>query len=164
MATKAEIIKELRELTGAGVMDCKSALEEAGCDIKKAKEILKIKGVAIAEKKASRLTSQGRIDSYIHHDGRTGVLVEVACETDFVTKNADFIRFCKDVAMHITARNPKYIKKEDAPLESSKEEILLEQPFIKDEGMTIKDYLTSLIAKTGENIIIKRFTRFCVAE
>lgn len=160
MVNTTEAIKELREITGAGVMACKAALDEAGQDLKKAKEILQKKGIAIAKNKASRPTGAGRIDAYIHHDGRTGVLIEIACETDFVAKNSEFIRFCKDVAMHIAARKPNCIRKEEASGDLTADEILLEQPFIKDEGMSIGDYLTSLIAKVGENIVIKRFVRF----
>lgn len=163
MVSRTETIKELRELTGAGVMACKSALDEAGQDLKKAKEILQKKGIAIAQKKASRPTGEGRIEAYIHHDGKTGVLIEVACETDFVAKNVEFIRFCKDMAMQIAAKGPNYIRREEASADSAKDEILLEQPFIKDEGVTIGEYLTSLIAKVGENIVIRRFARFDVS-
>lgn len=167
-----EAIKELREMTCAGVMDCKDALEKAGGDLKKALEILREKGVEIASKKSTRVTKEGKVESYIHIGGKIGVLVEVNCETDFVARNEEFSRFVKDLAMQIAANNPLYIKREDVPKELAekqedvekfyKETCLLEQPFIKNESITIKDYLTSVIAKVGENIIIKRFARFQV--
>ncbi len=163
-------IKELRELTSAGVMECKRALEEAGGDIKKAIEVLKKRGVAIAEKKASRATGQGRVDAYIHMGGKIGVLIELDCETDFVANNDLFKQACKEIAMHIAAMAPEYLSEEDIPEEVLnevedkeeflKEKVLLNQPFIKDESKTIKDYITELISKTGENIVIKRFVRF----
>ncbi len=163
-------IKELRELTSAGVMECKRALEEAGGDIKKAIEVLKKRGVAIAEKKASRATGQGRVDAYIHMGGKIGVLIELDCETDFVANNDLFKQACKEIAMHIAAMAPEYLSEEDIPEdvlnevedkeEFLKEKVLLNQPFIKDESKTIKDYITELISKTGENIVIKRFVRF----
>ncbi len=163
-------IKELRELTSAGVIECKKALEEAEGDIKKAIEVLKKRGVAIAEKKASRATGQGRIEAYIHMGGKIGVLVEIDCETDFVANNDLFKQACKDIAMHIAAMAPEYLSEEDVPKEVLdqvedkdeflKEKVLLNQPFIKDESKTIKDYITDLISKTGENAVLKRFVRF----
>jgi elongation factor Ts len=174
MAVPANLVKELRELTCCGVVDCKKALEEAGGDLEKAKKILHKKGLEIAEKKSSRVASQGKIEAYIHHGCKIGVLVEINCETDFVAKNEDFCRFAKDVAMQIAATDPKYLKREDVPAEvldkaASKEDFikancLLEQAFIKDSTLTIKDILTSLVAKIGENIYIRRFIRYRVGE
>lgn len=174
MAIAPDIIKQLREETGAGVMTCKKILEETKGDLAKAKEVLKKKGVEIAAKKASRTASQGRIVSYIHHNHKVGVLVEVNCETDFVAKNEEFITFCKDLAMHIVAANPlsisrQEVSKNDIPEKEAAEDFykrscLLEQAFIKDDKISIGDYLNSLIAKTGENIVIRRFVRYSVGE
>lgn len=170
MAATTEKIKQLREETGAGVVDCKKALEETHGDITKAKDILKKKGLEIAQKKSQRVTLQGRIESYIHHNHKIGALVEINCETDFVAKSDVFIKLGKDIAMHIVACSPAFIKKEDVhykdvPKEQNIEDYckrtcLLEQPFVRDEAITIGEYITSVIAKTGENIIVKKFTRF----
>lgn len=168
----AESIKQLREMTSSGVIECKKALEESKGDIKEALEILRKRGVALAAKKAERVTKQGKVESYIHSQGRIGVLIEINCETDFVAKNEEFCKFAKDVAMQIAAMDPKYIKKEEVPQDVLNKETadyckrvcLLEQSFIKDQGMTINDYLTSLIVKTGENIIIRRFMRYQLGE
>ena len=169
-----EKIKELRELTSCGVIECKKALEEAKGDIKRAKENLMRKGLEIAAQKMSRTTREGRVEAYVHAGAKIGVLVEVNCETDFVARNEDFCQFTKDVALHIAASAPKYIKKEDIPpkvLEKekdkegfAKEHCLLLQQFVKDQTITIQDYLNSLIAKIGENIVISRFIRFKVGE
>ncbi len=166
----ADKIKQLREMTSVGVIECKKALEEANGSLEKAVEILKKRGVAIAEKKASRTTAQGRIEAYIHMGGKIGVLVELNCETDFVANNEMFKKACKDIAMHIAAMDPKYLSEEDVPEDVlsevedkqafMEENVLLSQPFIKDESKTIKDYITELISKTGENIVLKRFVRF----
>lgn len=174
MATTTNKIKQLREETGVGIMECKKALEQTKGDIQKAKELLKKRGLEIAAKKSARATTQGRIVSYIHHNHKVGVLVEVNCETDFVAKNEDFVKLCKDIAMHITAARPMYFKKEDVskedipvkekPEDFYKRACLLEQPFIKDEKMTINEYLSSIIAKTGENIVIGRYIRFVLGE
>ncbi len=131
-------------------------------------------GLEIAAKRGDRLAKEGRIESYVHLGNKIGVLLEVNCETDFVAKNSDFAQFTKDVAMQITACNPLYIKREDVPKDVIRKEkdkelfyknnCLLEQPFIKDPNITIKDYLGSLIAKVGENIVIRRFTRYKIGE
>ncbi|MEW6009183.1 MAG: translation elongation factor Ts [Candidatus Omnitrophota bacterium] len=174
MASKVETIKELRELTSAGVNDCKKALEEACGDKEKALDILRRKGLDIAEKKAGRITSEGRIESYVHPGSKLGVLVEVDCESDFVARNEEFIRFTKDIAMQIAASSPTYIDFESIPKEK-KEKIkdeqifrqqhcLLDQPFIKEPSKSVKDYLVSIIAKIRENIVIRRFCRFRVGE
>lgn len=174
MGVSVDKIKELRELTSCGVIECKKALEEAKGNFDKAKEILKQRGVELAAKKGSRTAKEGRVEAYIHHGSRIGVLLEVNCETDFVAKNMDFCQFTKDVAMHIAALSPQYLKKEDVPAEVLKKEAnqdmflkercLMEQAFVKDQTMTIRDYLNSLISKTGENIIIGRFIRYKVGE
>jgi elongation factor Ts len=176
MAVSIEVIKQLREATSASVADCKNALDEAKGDLHKASEILKKRGLEIAAKKASRAAHQGRIEAYVHTGNKIGVLVEINCETDFVARNEEFIRFAKDVAMQIAASDPKFLKPEDVPAETLKglkekekddffkAHCLLSQPFIKDEKLTIRDYLTSIVAKIGENIVIRRFSRFKIGE
>lgn len=174
MKIPVEQIKELREMTSSSVAHCKKALEETKGDIKKAAELLRKQGLEIAAKKQCRLAKEGRIESYIHHGNKVGALLEVNCESDFVAKNEDFIRFTKDLAMQITATSPLYIKKEDVPVEvveheRNKEEFyknhcLLEQPFVKDPSMSINDYLGSIVAKIGENIVVRRFMRYKVGE
>lgn len=174
MGITADEIKELREMTSCGVIDCKKALEEAQGDINKAKEILQKKGLELAAKKGSRTAAEGRIEAYVHLGSKIGVMVEVNCETDFVAKNEDFCQFAKDIAMHIAASDPQYIKKEDVPedvlkeTEDSeqfiKERCLLEQAFVKDPSKTVQDMINLLIAKIGENIFIGRFVRYKVNE
>ena len=155
-------IKELREQTGAGIMDAKRALEASGGDMAKAMQILKEQGLARAAKKAERVARQGVIDAYIHAGGRIGALVEVNCETDFVARTDDFRRLVHDIAMQVAATNPKVVGNEP-DLDTSaigEEEILLKQPFIKDPSLTIEDLVKNSIAKVGENVIIRRFARF----
>ncbi len=197
MEISASVVKELREKTGAGMMECKKALEACNGDMEKALVYLREKGIAVAQKKASRAANEGLIASYIHAGGKIGVLVEINCETDFVARNDDFKEFAKDIAMQIAAVKPLYIKREDVPaeviekekeiyttqakqtgkpekviekivegkLEKFYEEVcLVDQPFIKDSNLKIKDLLTQLVAKIGENIQIKRFARFQVGE
>jgi len=193
----AQMVKELRDSTGAPFIDCKKALEEVSGDLDKALDILKIKGVAKASKKVGRETPEGIVTSYIHAGGKIGVMVEVNCETDFVAKNEEFQAFAREVAMQIAAANPKYISKEEIPeaelerekevmkaqvIESGKpaniaekivegkiekffEEVcLLNQTHIRDSKVKIDDLLQALIAKIGENIKIRRFTRFQLGE
>jgi len=175
MKISTKDIQKLREATSAGVIDCKHALETAKGDFEKAKQELRKKGRVIAAKKSSRATGEGRIEAYVHMHNKIGVLLEVNCETDFVSKCEEFKKFTKDLAMQIAALNPLYIKKEDVPEKIVKENkghledfykqaCLLEQPFIKDQTQVIKDYLTDVIGKIGENILIRRFTRFQVGE
>lgn len=197
MEISASQVKELRDLTGISMMECKNALVEANGDVQKAVEILRKKGIAKAEKKASRAVNEGVIMSYIHPGNKLGVLIEVNCETDFVAKTEDFINFVKDIAMHIAATNPLAVRREDIDpkvLEREKdiyreqvraqkkpenivekivegkldkfyqESCLLEQPFVKDPQLTVKDYLTNTVAKVGENISIARFVRFKLGE
>jgi len=189
------LVKELREKTNAGMMDCKRALEEATGDLGKAEEILRKKGIASAGKKASRAAKEGIVASYIHLQGKVGVLVEINCETDFVAKNEIFREFVKDITLHIAAANPQCVSREQVSenLIKAEREIyaaqvvgkpanivekivdgkvdkfygticLLEQAFIKNPDQTIKDLVNSKIAELGENIIIRRFTRYSVGE
>ena len=159
-------VKELRELSGAGIMDCKRALENTGGDIAKAAEILKEQGLARAEKKAERTAKQGIIEAYIHAGGRIGAMAEVNCETDFVARTDDFKRLVHDIAMQVAATNPTVVGNESKPEGSTdgqdvaNENVLLKQPFIKDPSIAIGDLVKNAIAKTGENIVIKRFARF----
>lgn len=195
-AITASMVKELREKTGSGMMECKKALSEAGGNMDKAVEILRQKGLASAQKRAGRTASEGLIASYVHM-GKLGVLVEVNCETDFVARTDDFRELAKDIAMHIAAANPSYLSREDVPeevinkekeiyraqitgkpehivekilngkLEKFYEEIcLLEQVFVKDpeQKQKINDLITEKVAKLGENIVVKRFSRLQLGE
>jgi elongation factor Ts len=190
-------VKELREKTGVGIMDCKNALREAGGDNNKAIDILRKKGIAKSQKREGRIASEGQIQSYVHMGGKIGVLVEVNCETDFSAKTEDFTNFSKNLAMHIAATNPIAISPEDLSLEIVEKEkeiysdqalqsgkpekvvekivegklkkffseaCLLNQAYVKDPDITIQGLLNELKAKTGENIIIKRFIRFKLGE
>ena len=196
MEITAALVKELRDKTGAGMMDCKKALKETNGDIEKAIDWLREKGIASAAKKSDRIASEGLIESYIH-GGKIGVLVEINSETDFVAKNEEFKQFCKDVAMQIAAANPKYLSREEVSQEDLDHEkevltqqalnegkpehivekmvagrldkfyeeiVLLDQKFIKDGDKTIGQLLTELVAKIGENIQIRRFTRYELGE
>ena len=193
----AALVKELRERTGAGMMDCKKALSATDGDLEKAIDFLREKGLAAAAKKADRIAAEGLVEAYIHGGGRIDVLVEVNCETDFVAKTDAFKELVKDIAMHIAATNPSYLKREEVPtaeLEHEqavlaeqarnegkpekiiekmvagriekyyKEVCLMEQPFVKDPDKTISDLITESIAKIGENISIRRFTRYQLGE
>ncbi len=190
-------VKELREKTNAPMMDCKNALTEAKGDMEGAVIILRKKGVATAAKKAARVTSEGSVASYIHAGGKIGVLVEVNCESDFVARTDDFKGLVHDVAMHIAATDPRYIRKEDVTPEAFEKEkdiyraqaaatgkpaavvekivegkmgkfyeevCLLEQPFIKDQTMTVHQLIASVVGKLGENISVKRYARFKVGD
>jgi len=195
MKVSAQRIKELREKTGAGILDCKKALEEANGDIDKAVEVLRKKGMDIATKKSQRITKEGLIASYIHFGGKIGVLVEVNCETDFVARTEEFKELVKNITMQIAASSPKYISQEDVPSEVIDKEkqiyrsqfsnrppqiqekiaegklkkffsevCLMEQPFIRDPEITVKEYIKSVIGKLGENIRVKRFIRYQLGE
>ena len=195
MEINPQIVKQLREKTNAGMMDCKRALAEAGGDLDKAETILRSKGIAGASKKSSRATKEGIVASYIHLQGKVGVLVEVNCETDFVAKNEGFRAFVKDITLHIAAAQPIYVSREEVPTETVESEkaifaaqvkgkpenviakivegkldkyfstvCLLEQGFIKDPDKTIKELVAAKIAEIGENIVIRRFTRYSVGE
>jgi elongation factor Ts len=163
MAISTEDVKKLREETGAGMLDTKKALEEAGGDFNKAKAILNEAGFAAATKRADRVTAEGRVQAYIHHNHRVGALVEVNCESDFVARTDDFKELVAAIALQVAGTQPKYLAKEDLPAGSEddpKAVCLLEQPYLRDESKTIADLVREAIAKTGENIRIKRFARF----
>jgi elongation factor Ts len=158
------MVKELREASGAGVMDAKRALEEAKGDMKQAVAILRERGAAAAAKRSDRETKQGVVESYIHAGGRIGVLVEVNCETDFVANTEDFRNLSKSIALQIAAMNPKYISADEmtgAEDEGTAEEVaLLSQPFIRESNRSIGDLIKDAVAKTGENIRVARFVRY----
>ena len=165
-----DAIKSLREQTSASLKDVRAALEAAQGDEHKALDQLRQRGAAIAEKRQDRATGQGRIETYAHHDGRLGAIVEVNCETDFVARTPEFLQFCRDVAMQVAAMSPRYVRADDATVseradaDALKASCLLEQPFVKDQGTMVGALLQALIAKTGENVVIRRFARFAVGE
>jgi elongation factor Ts len=194
----AKDVKALRDQTGAGMMDCKRALEETEGDIEKAIEVLRVKGQAQAAKRGERTASEGTVQSYIHANGKIGVLVEVDCETDFVARNEDFTAFARDIALHVAAANPLYVTEDEVPEDVKAAElriyeeqaqdkpenvrpkiaegrlrkwldevVLLRQPHVnsdKFEGRTIEEIRAQTAAKTGENVVIRRFQRFAVGE
>lgn len=174
MSISAAQVKELRDLTGAGIMESKRALEEAGGDIRKAEALLMQQGLAKAEKKAGRVAQQGIVEPYIHGGGRIAALVEINCETDFVARTGDFKALAHDVAMQVAAMAPQYVSEDEIPngawdelerefgsREKAKAAVcLLDQPFIKDPKMTIRDLNKAAIGKLGENVIVRRFARF----
>jgi elongation factor Ts len=174
MSASVESIKKLRSITSASVSDCKSALQETSGDIQKAAEWLRQKGLERASKRQDRVSREGRIEAYVHLGNKIGVILEVDCETDFVARNSDFCQFTKDIALQIAASRPAFIKKEDVPQDLLAQEkdkelffknnCLLEQVFIKDPSIAIKDYLGSTVVKLGENIVIRRFTRYQIGE
>ena len=174
MKIPLESIKKLRQMSSASVSDCKKSLEQTKGNLEEAVLLLRKRGLEIAAAKQDRCAREGRIEAYVHLGNKIGVLLEVNCETDFVARCEDFCRFTKDVAMQIAAINPTYISKEEVPKDILKEHkesqdffkqhCLLEQPFIKDPNITIQDYLASLIAKIGENIVIRRFARYKLGE
>jgi elongation factor Ts len=197
MNISAAQVKELREKTGAPMMDCKQALTEAKGDMEQAVVVLRKKGVSVAAKKATRVTSEGAVASYIHAGGKIGVLVEINCESDFVARTEDFKELVHDIAMHIAASDPKFVRKEDVTPEAYAREkdifraqaiasgkpaniaekmvegkmakfyeevCLLEQPFIKDQTVSIAQLIATKIGKLGENIAVRRFARFKVGE
>jgi elongation factor Ts len=191
-------VKALRERTGAGMMDCKRALEESSGDAEKAVDLLRVKGQAQAAKRGSRAASEGVVESYIHANGKIGVIVEIDCETDFVARNEDFRAFARDVALHVAAAAPLVVAEADVPEETRQAElrifeeqaqdkpenvrgriaegrlkkwldeiVLLNQPHVngeKHEGRTIEELRAQAASKTGENVIVRRFSRFAVGE
>jgi elongation factor Ts len=162
-----EQIKALRELTGAGIMDCKRALEQAGGDLEGAQRVLREMGVASAAKKASRETNEGLVESYIHSGGRIGALVELNCETDFVARTDDLKDLAHNIAMQVAAMSPIYVDEGDIPDDDDQnpqEVCLLQQAFIRDQSITIQDLLGEAIGKIGENIRVRRFARFALGE
>ncbi len=197
MQISKDLIRELRNKTGAGVMDCKQALLEAGGDIQKAQDVLREKGSVVAIKRSARETQEGLVSSYVHSGNKLGVLLEINCETDFVAKTSEFSQLAKELAMQIAAMDPLWIKPEDVPKEVIEKEkeiykkqvqesgkpekvtekiaqgrlekyftqvCLLEQPYIKDPKLKVKDLITESITKLGENIRVGRFTRLKVGE
>jgi elongation factor Ts len=194
----AKDVKALRERTGAGMMDCKAALTEAGGDMDKAVEILRVRNQAQAAKRSGRVASEGAVASYIHAGGKIGVIVEVDCETDFVARNEDFQEFVRDVALHIAAANPQFVSADEVPEDEKAAEakifeeqaadkpenvrpkivegrikkwldeiVLLNQPHVngdKHDGKTIEELRAAAASKTGENVVIRRFTRYVVGE
>ena len=170
MEITIEAVKALREETGAGIMDCKRALTEAGGDLPRAKAILRERGFEAAAKKAGRETSQGLVEAYIHGGGRVGALVELNCETDFVARNEAFKELARNLAMQVVATNPRFLAKDEVPGELIEREqltpdevagmALLSQPYIRDESQTIEQLITAVVQKTGENIRVRRFVRF----
>ena len=154
-------------MTGAGIMDSKRALEEADGDVEAARKILREKGIASAAKKASRDTNEGLVEAYVHSGGRVGAIVELNCETDFVARTEDMKTLAHDVAMQVAAMSPKYVDERDAPEDeegSPQETCLLSQPFIRDNGVTVQDIVNETIAKVGENVRVRRFSRFSLGE
>src|SRR5438105_12877496 len=195
MEINPQLVKQLRDKTNAGMMDCKRALAESGGDLGKAETILRTKGITSASKKASRATREGIVASYIHLQGKVGVLVEVNCETDFVAKNEKFREFVKDITLHIAAAHPFFVNREEVPAKLVESEraiyegqvkgkpanvmekivggkldkfystvCLMEQGFIKNPDQTVKELVATKIAELGENIVIRRFTRYLVGE
>jgi elongation factor Ts len=171
VAVSIELVKELRERTGAGIKECKDILTQTEGDIKKAIEILRERGIEAAAKKASREAKEGRVEIYVHPGSRLAAMVEINCETDFVARTDDFIALCRDLALHVAAANPRYLNAEDitdeavAESEQSREKfieetVLLAQPFVKNSSLTIADLLQQAIAKLGENCVIRRFVRY----
>jgi elongation factor Ts len=167
-----EQVKELRERTGAGILDCKKVLEQAGGDVNAALKLLRDRGLEIAGKKKDREVRQGRVETYIHPGNQVVAIVELNCETDFVGRNDEFVQLAKDIAMQVAALNPQYLRREDVPDEALQgaevttpekyyeEVVLLDQPFVKQPNVTIAQKIQDTIAKTGENIVVKRFARW----
>lgn len=163
MDITTELVKQLRDMTGVSVMQCKKALEETGGDIEKAKALLLKNSADIASKKSARTLNAGVVSTYVHSTGNVGTMLELLCETDFVAKNEEFKALARDIAMHTTATNPKFIKESDAPAEE-KDAVLLNQPFIKNPEVTIQNLLESATQKFGEKIELSRFVRYSVSE
>ncbi len=202
MAVTASDVKELRERTGAGMLDCKAALEEADGDLERAVELLRVKGQADAAKRGGRAAGEGIVQSYIHHNGKIGALVEIDCETDFVARNDEFQEFAREIAAHIAAASPAYVSEDDVPEDSRSAElevltrqaaeeasdkpeevqrkiaegrlkkwleevVLLNQQHVnadKHDGKTIEELRAAAASSTGENVVIRRFSRFAVGE
>ena len=191
----AGAVNQFRKETGLGLMECKSLLKEADGDVKKALELAKAKHGKNAENRAGRATNAGRVEVYIHHDGKSGALVEINCETDFVARNEEFRQLAKDLALQVVAARPLFVRREELPAEAVaeqmriflaqgadkpeamrekiaegklnawyKEAVLLDQVFVKDDSRTVRDVITAVNARTGENITVARFARFVVGE
>jgi elongation factor Ts len=197
VAVTAELVKELRQKTGAGIMDCREALEKTEGDIAKAADFLRQKGIASADKKKDRIASEGRIEAYIHTGSKIGVLIEVNCETDFVARTEDFQNLCRELAMQVAALAPRFVSRENIPPEVIEQEregyrkvareegkpekilekvvegkvekyfegiCLLEQAYIRDQSKKVRDLVKETIGRLGENIVVKRFTRYVLGE
>ena len=168
MEVTVDLIKALREETGAGIMDCKRALEQADGDLERARGILREKGLATAAKKASRAANEGLVESYIHSGGQVGAIVELNCETDFVARTPDFKGLAHDLAMQVAAMAPTYIDIDDVPEATNgvnpEEACLMQQPYIKDPVKTVQDLVNEAVGKLGENVKVKRFARFSLGE
>ena len=167
MPASVEAIKALRDETGAGIMDCKRALEQANGDLDEARNILRKQGIASAARKASRITEEGLVEAYIHSGSRVGAIVELNCETDFVARTPDFQNLAHDIAMQVAAMSPRYVDSSDIPdgEDGDPQEIcLMQQPFIKDTVLSVQDLVNEAVAKLGENVRVTRFARFSVGE
>jgi len=191
MAATTELVKELRARTGAGIMDCRRALEEAAGDLDRAAEVLRAKGLAAAAKRAGREASEGLVDAYVHAGSRLGALVELNCETDFVARTEEFKRLARELAMQVAATSPRFLSKDDVPGEAMadqraviareadgaseaeidrrlqqwvQEVVLLEQPYIRDAARRVSDLVAEAAARTGENVRLRRFARFKLGE
>ncbi|MBI3997736.1 MAG: translation elongation factor Ts [Armatimonadetes bacterium] len=191
MAVTTELIKELRARTGAGVMDCRRALEEADGNLERAADIIRAKGLAAAARRADRAASEGAVEAYVHMGGRLGALVELNCETDFVARTEEFKILARELAMQVAATAPRFVSRDDVPAEvmterraaiareadgASEQEIdarlaqwlaevtLLDQPYIRDAGRRVGDLIADAAARTGEHIKVRRFTRFKLGE
>jgi len=169
LATNTNLIKELRNRTSAGVMDCKKALDEVNGDVDQAEIILREKGIASAAKKADRETEQGLIETYIHSGGRIAAMVEVNCETDFVARTEEFSKLAHDIAMQVAAMDPKTVEATQSNPDSALGDeddgnSLLHQPFIKDPSKNIQDLINETVGKLGENIRVRRFKRYSLGE
>ena len=167
MEISVEAVKALREQTRAGVMDCKRALEEAKGDMERAQEVLRAWGIASAATKASRVTEEGLVESYVHSGARLGALVEVNCETDFVARTPGFKELAHSLAMQVAAMSPKYLDETDIPdgEEADPEEVcLMQQPYVKDPDRTVRDLVNETIGLLGENVRVRRFVRFSLGE
>lgn len=187
MAITTEMVKTLRERTGAGVMDCRRALEETGGNLERAAELLRAKGVVAAEKRAGRTASEGLVEAYVHTGSRLGALVELNCETDFVARTEEFRRLARELAMQVAAAAPRFVSKDEVPTEVIAERrealaresdgatgtdldqrltqwleevSLLDQPYIRDVGRRVRDVITDTVARVGEHIQVRRFARF----
>jgi elongation factor Ts len=191
MAVTTELVKELRARTGAGIMDCRRALEESGGDLERAADLLRLKGLAAAAKRADREASEGLVEAYVHAGSRLGALVEVNCETDFVARTEEFKRLARELAMQVAATSPRFLSREEIPAETLAEQraaiareadgapeaeidrrlqqwiqdvVLLEQPYIRDAGRRVADLVSEAAARTGEHVRVRRFARFKLGE
>lgn len=167
MKISLELVKDLREQSGAGIMQCRNALDKTEGDREKALKFLKEQGLLKAKEKAERTTAEGLIEAYVHTGGRVGAMVELNCETDFVARTDEFKQLAHNIAMQVAAMNPRFIAEEDVPKGADIEPqaaCLLRQPYIKDQELTIEDIITETIARVGENIKVSRFARFELGE